>query len=320
MFRARARKPLGFRTSNSRTFKRSFGADYQPLPQVRLLGPALWSFAACSTIYLGCVTYEVYQDVQHAKAKGIRSTYKSGPRTFEELERTSNRVVGRSTYGQSERPEFSAPQKLTAGVMALTAGVHVASNAVPGLMNYLMHVPAVPNNYTLLTSVFGHSGLIHLGMNLYGMWWLMPSAARSPTFKESNAHLTAFYLSAGILSSLAQHATTIWPRRMDRFIPSLGASGALFAMLGVIGMSYPNTHVGILFLPGSWPITQALAGIAIFDAVGIFYRYPYVSLGHAAHLGGLAIGVAYVKYGGDKKIWRPCRRLAFNSMRSLGAI
>jgi rhomboid-like protein len=205
-------------------------------------------------------------------------------------------------------------------VMALTAGVHVASKVMPTMLGHLAHVPATSGNYTLLTSIFGHSGLAHLGMNLYGMWWLMPTAARSPTFKESSAHIVAFYLSAGILSSLAQHATAVWPRRAERYIPALGASGALFALLGIVGVSFPNAHLGILLLPGSLPITQVMACMALFDAIGIFIRYPYLRLGHSAHLGGLAFGVAYAKYGGDENIWRPGRKLAFNAMQSSGAI
>jgi rhomboid-like protein len=101
---------------------------------------------------------------------------------------------------------------------------------------------------------------------------------------------------------------------------SLGASGALFAMLGIVGISFPNTQLGIILIPGSLPITQALACIALFDAIGIFVRYPYLRLGHASHLSGLAVGVAYAKYGGDKKIWRPGRKLVFSAMRSLGVL
>ncbi|KAJ8128999.1 hypothetical protein O1611_g4634 [Lasiodiplodia mahajangana] len=103
-------------------------------------------------------------------------------------------------------------------------------------------------------------------------------------------------------------------------MPALGASGALFALFGILGVSFPYAEVGIILLPGSIPIGEALTYVALFDAIGIFVKYPFIRLGHAAHLGGLALGVAYAKYGGDKKIWRPGRRIAFKTMRSLGVI
>ncbi|KAI0390128.1 rhomboid-domain-containing protein [Xylariaceae sp. FL0594] len=328
MFRLRTIK--GFCSPTRLPLRRALSSNsgYQQLPRVRLLEPALWSLGACSTIYLGCAAFDVYQDVRRAEAQGWGpSGGGETATTFEDLEGLGPRRgnpgsvwdrLASPRERQAERPEFSEPQKLTLGVMAVTAGVYLASSAAPGIRVNFAHAPAGPNNATLLTSVFGHAGLMHLAMNMYGMWWLMPSSARSPTFRENNAHLTAFYLSSGILSGLAQHATAAWPRRS--YAPSLGASGALFALFGVMGVSFPHTQIGILFIPGSLPIGQMMALVALFDAVGIFVRYGSLRLGHAAHLGGLAVGVGYAKYGGREKIWRPARKVAFKSMRLLGII
>ncbi|RWA07975.1 hypothetical protein EKO27_g7121 [Xylaria grammica] len=277
MFRARA-NPARLLVSKSKPLTRSYSNNYYyPIPpRVRLLGATLWSLTACTTIYLGCAAYEVYQDAQHAKAKGSGLARSKALQTFEELEHfRKNEAVDTTSYrfsrSASERPEFSDVQKLTSSIMGLTAGIHLASSIVPGMMDHLVHEPRLPRNYTLLTSVFGHAGLMHLGANLYGMFYFMPAAADSPTFKGSNAHLAAFYLSAGILSSLAH--------TRQRY-------------------GHDAEPIGILFLPGSLPISEAMTYVALFDAIGILFRYPYISLGHGAHLGGLACGVAgeYVHY------------------------
>ncbi|KAI1303505.1 hypothetical protein F5Y03DRAFT_187255 [Xylaria venustula] len=321
MFRAGvgvARLPM----SRPRPLKRPYTTHYEPRVHIPLLRPVIWSVGACSTIYLASAAYEVYQDAQRAQAKGSRWGRSKPIQTFEELEHLSGREPTNSLLhsarrpAASERSEFSDSERLTVGIMGAAAGVHVAYNIMPAMKPHFVHTPALSSNYTLLTSVFGHGGLVHLGLNLYGMYHFVPSAADSPTFRGSNAHLTAFYLSAGILSSLAQHVTAIWPQR-NVTMSSLGASGALFALFGIVGVAYPNTQIGIIFLPGSLPIGEAMACLALFDAVGIFVRYPGVHLGHAAHLGGLALGVGYAKYGGDKRIWRPGRKLMFNAMRSL---
>ncbi|KAI1812457.1 rhomboid-domain-containing protein [Poronia punctata] len=321
------------KSQSSSLFRRSFSSDghqYHPLPRVRLLAPTLWSVAACSTIYIGFAAFEVYRDARRVVEGFSSSSTTTASLTFEKLERLGDRDGGGGggrggsgiwrrlptpTETETERSEFSEPQKLSAGIIALTTGIHLASAAAPAVAMNFVHLPVSGRNITLLTSVFGHAGLVHLGVNMYAMWWLMPTAAHSRTFRESTPHLAAFYLSAGILSSLAQHATAVWPR--PNFMAALGASGALFALFGVVGVSYPNTNVGILFLPGSVPIGQMMAYVALFDAVGIFVRYPFLRLGHAAHLGGLAVGYAYAKYAGDERIWRPARKVTFKTMQTL---
>ncbi|KAI0474462.1 hypothetical protein F4859DRAFT_94889 [Xylaria cf. heliscus] len=323
MFRARA-DLVGLIGPKSRTLKRAYSTGFQePLPRVRLLGPTLWSVAACSTIYLGCAAYEVYQDAQHAKDKGRHWSLKKTPPTFEELQSLREREVAndliRRRSSRSELSEFDDPGDLTKGTMAVTVALHIASSLVPAMKYHFIHIPALSPNYTLLTSVFGHAGLLHLGLNVYGMFILMPGATRSPALEGSSAHLAAFYTSAGILSSLASQAAAAWPGG-TAYSAGLGASGALFALLGVVGVSFPDARVGILFLPGSLPIGDALVYLALFDAIGIFVRYPYIRLGHAAHLGGLAVGYAYAKQNGGKNIWRPGRRIAFKAMRSLGVV
>lgn len=222
----------------------------------------------------------------------------------------------------SERPEFAdsaGVNRLVLGTIAVTIGAHVASRAIPSIMPFFVHTPLLSPNYTLLSSVFGHSGLIHLGLNMYVMFPLMPVVAQADTFRENPAHLAAFYLSTGILSSLAQHVTAVWPRP-NPFASSLGASGVLYALFGVVGVSFPDAQVSIILLPGSFPIAQVLACVALFDAIGIFVKYPFLNLGHASHLSGLALGAAYATYGGNEKIWRPGRKLAFKAMRSVGLL
>lgn len=297
------------------------------MPRLPILRPTLWSIAACSTIYLGCASYEVYQDVRRVRAEASRQGYGSqSPKvpSFEDLERSRSRHAGHPgfpgfTILGSERPEFdpSSSKNLTMNIMAVTGALYAVSVTVsPSLMQHLTHTPALPRNYTLLTSVFGHGSVAHLAFNMYGMYMLLPAAAHAPTFKERAPHLLAFYLSTGILSSLATHAWAIWPKRAP-YTSALGASGALFAFLGVLGASFPDTQIGIIFIPGYWPINDALPYIALFDAVGLFVRYPFLHFAHAAHLSGLLLGIAYVKYGAEEKIWRPSRRVAFSVMRSL---
>lgn len=317
--RASATRWLVSRTKASyRSYSSRDGAFYL---RGRILGPVTWSVGACSAIYLSFASYDVWRDAQRLRAHG--KVLKS----FEELENSGTRENARVLNGlASERPEFSDHldikhdrMVLTLRVIGLTIGAHIMYSVSPRMQLLFAHIPGSTLNFTLFTSTFGHAGLLHLGVNMYGMFYLMPYAAHSPVLKASGTHLMAFYLSAGILSGLAQHIAAIGLRR-GVLTPSLGASGALFALFGIVGVSFPQTQVGIILLPGSIRIDEALVWLALFDALGIFVRYPWLNFAHASHLGGLALGVAYARYGGDWRVWRPARKVAFNTLHTLGLL
>lgn len=304
-----------------RLLRRRYGNYHQPSLRIPLLSPTLWSVAACATIYLGCAGYDVYRASLRAKAKEPRWPSSRQDPTFEDLEYSHENEKANTMWSNidSERPEFVGVDRLLLGTLALAAGAHAASRVIPSASSFFVHTPLLSPNYTLLSSVFGHSGLLHLGVNMYAMVQLMPLAARTDTFGGSPAHLAAFFLSTGILSSLAQHATAIWPRP-NPLAMSLGASGALFALLGVAGVSFPDMQIGILLVPGSLPVGKAMACAALFDGIGILVKYPFFNLAHGSHLSGLLLGVAYASYGGNERIWRPGRKLAFKAMRYAGML
>ena len=341
MFRPLLRKsiPSNFRT---RTFtKRPFGSSHsspsQFLPPVRVLGPSLWCLTAASAVYLGCAAYEVHQDAK--RLKRARPATKA-QFSYDDLNASTTTSWMRGLYSdlhgdghQSRSQSQSQPtldpaslagmwqnqsstQKLTIGAIGVNASIYGACRLVPSTYHHFAHAAAGGANYTLFTSMFGHGGATHLFFNMYALYNFAEPVAASRTFRRSASHLAAFYLSAGILASLAQHLAGLWPVPMGRTIPSLGASGAIMALLGAFGASYPNHNIGIIFLPVSFPAEQALAGIALFEAYGLFIG-KWMRLGHAAHLAGLVLGSGYVYLDGNTRLWEPARRFTFNEMRRL---
>ncbi|PMD33643.1 rhomboid-domain-containing protein [Hyaloscypha variabilis F] len=293
------------------------------LPPVRVLGPTLWVFTAAGTIYLGCATYEVYQDVQEFKKQP------RGPLTYDSINAArmnKGNHQSSSTMGFEISDVFTTPwsnlnsaEKMLVTATALNVGIYGACRIPPhGLWQLFAHVPAGFRNFTLFSSMFGHSGLLHLGVNMYALSSFGPSVAASPTFRSSGAHLTAFYLSSGLMASLTYHLATIWPNKMSRLSPSLGASGAIMAILGAWAMNYPEGRIGIILIPGSLPADQALLALLAFETWGTFIGYgSWLRLGHAAHLGGLLVGAGYVMYDGKNRLWQPARKFAFNQMQRL---
>ncbi|RYP30404.1 hypothetical protein DL766_004882 [Monosporascus sp. MC13-8B] len=289
------------------------------LPPVRVLGPTLGCLTAASAVYLGCAAYEVRQDVAKLKRRLPAGT------SISYVDISASKVAAWIRSMHSERgsrlpdvPSQDLPGsvKLINGTIAANLGIFAACRAVPSLGHHFAHLPSGSANYTLFTSMFGHAGLMHLGFNMYAFYSFARPLARSKTLGDSGSHLAAFYLSTGILASLAQHLASIWPNPVLRLVPSLGASGGIMAVIGAFGMTYPDASIGVVFIPVSFPAQSVLAAVALFEVYGL-YIGKWMRLGHAAHLAGLAAGSAYVHFKGNERLWEPARRFTFNQMRRL---
>ncbi|KAF2099207.1 hypothetical protein NA57DRAFT_56821 [Rhizodiscina lignyota] len=297
------------------------------LPPVRVLRPSVFCLIAAGLIYLGCAAYEVHQDVKATKAK----LPVAARITFDMIE-----ANGRNTRIQEAfhpMPPFdlsrpgatwnglSGPNQVFATIAGLNMGLYaLQATATPSLSYYLSHIPITNRNYTHFTSMFGHAGLAHLGLNLFALFNFGPAVAKTRTFEASGSHLTAFYLSAGLFSSLADHFSSILGAGRSRFIPAMGASGAIMAVLGAFAMSYPNAGVGIIFIPISIPAQYGFAALLAYETYGVVRGFSGSRIAHGAHLGGLLVGSAYVYINGKKNIWTPTRRFAYNQMARLNMI
>ncbi|CAK7243464.1 MAG: hypothetical protein STHCBS139747_004989 [Sporothrix thermara] len=287
------------------------------LPPVRILRPGLWCVAAVGTIYTACGFLDARNEAARAEERrqrrgysGTGSVYGTGqPRPPLSPSSWSSAVADLPGHAQ-----------LLGGLVATNVGVFAMERLLPQTSALFSHVPAgeaaggLRTNLTLLTSAFGHVGVPHLLLNMYGLVQFLPPVAYSPTFAGSSAaaHMGAFYLSAGVLSSYAFHLASVWPRRLDRMIPARGASGAVMAVVGAFGMSYPERQLGVILLPFSLPASDFLLGLAAFETYGVFVGFKRLPLAHAAHLAGLAVGTAYVHFDGRQHIWRPVQKWTAN--------
>jgi membrane associated rhomboid family serine protease len=154
-----------------------------------------------------------------------------------------------------------------------------------------------PTWLTLLTSMFMHGGLLHLGGNMLFLWIFGNNIEDS----MGPLRFIAFYTLGGLAAILAQ--TLIGP---DAMVPTIGASGAVAAVLGGYALLYPRARVvtlifiiiffTIIELPallvlGAWFVLQALSGAtALVQPVGEGGGVAYF-----AHIGGFLFGLALIK-------------------------
>lgn len=136
----------------------------------------------------------------------------------------------------------------------------------------------------LLTSMFLHGGLLHLGGNLLFLWIF------GNNIEDHLGHVRylAFYLVGGLFASFAHIALNL-----DSTIPVVGASGAIAAVMGAYMVWFPNAPVrtAIFFVFISIVDIRAkwLLG---FWFVSQFFTNPNSGVAWAAHVGGFVFGVA----------------------------
>ncbi|MFD7718606.1 rhomboid family intramembrane serine protease [Streptomyces sp. NPDC059814] len=122
--------------------------------------------------------------------------------------------------------------------------------------------------YRLVTSMFLHQEVWHIAFNMLGLWWLGgPLEA---------ALGRARYLALYLLSGLAGSALTYWLAEPNQ--PSLGASGAIFGLLGA---------TAVLMRRLNYDMRPVFALLAL-NLIITFN--PWGGIAWQAHVGGLIAG------------------------------
>jgi rhomboid protease GluP len=143
---------------------------------------------------------------------------------------------------------------------------------------------------TLVTSVFLHASLLHLGLNLWMLWNIGRYVERS----VGAARYFPLYLASGVVASAA---SAIWGRFFEPATLSVGASGALCGLVGAAIV------IGVRLEGWKSELTRRMTGYLLVLVLGIpllhWVRGDIAQIDNAAHVGG-ALGGAIVAMSWDK--------------------
>jgi membrane associated rhomboid family serine protease len=139
------------------------------------------------------------------------------------------------------------------------------------------------NLLSLITSMFLHADILHLGLNMFFLLVSGDAVERELGSSRFLVLYLAFGVIAGLFHSYLNSASVI---------PAIGASGAIFGVLAAFAILFPFRWLLKLF--GFIPIP--LPAI-LFVFITILTETAYVSSGvienvaHTAHVGGFLAGV-----------------------------
>jgi membrane associated rhomboid family serine protease len=141
--------------------------------------------------------------------------------------------------------------------------------------------------WQLLSYAFLHGDMAHLFFNMLGLWMFGSELERLWGHKRYIQ-----FLLAGVLT--AAGAQLVITALVGSMAPTVGASGALFAMLLAFGMLFPNRTIMPLFPP--IPM-KARTFVMVFGALELVLGIAGKSgVAHFAHLGGMLGGWLMIRF------------------------
>lgn len=187
---------------------------------------------------------------------------------------------------------------VTVGLILANVVVFVYELSLPGreLTQFFYTRGLVPAHFTwaaALSSMFLHSGWLHIGGNMLSLWIFGDNVED----RMGHVRFLIFYLLVGLVANLAQTAAD-----PASTVPLVGASGAIAGVMGAYFVTFPSSRIlvlvfllffvdvveipALLYL-GFWFLLQIVGGAGrIGDSGG--------GIAFWAHAGGFLAGIAGV--------------------------
>jgi len=157
-------------------------------------------------------------------------------------------------------------------------------------------ITPIPVYLTLVTSMFMHGGLAHLGGNMLYLWVF------GDNLENVMGHVKylVFYLLCGLIASLSHVFLTSYLGK-DMLIPSLGASGAISGVLGGYLLLFPKNQVRVIMLASIIHVPAFITlglwiGLQLISGWGMLGGSDTGGVAIAAHIGGFIAGLILVKF------------------------
>ncbi|MGI5469785.1 rhomboid family intramembrane serine protease [Streptomyces sp. CA-132043] len=134
-----------------------------------------------------------------------------------------------------------------------------------------LHVVGVAHGewYRLITAMFLHEQVMHFAFNMLSLWWLGPPLEAA----LGRVRFLALYFLAGLGGSALSYLLAAQNQ------PSLGASGAIFGLLGATAVLLRR-------------LNYDMKPVLILLGLNLAFTFLWPNIAWQAHVGGLVVGAA----------------------------
>jgi len=172
------------------------------------------------------------------------------------------------------------------------------SRTAAGYLQYLELIPVAVMHgyiYQLVTYGFLHNGIWHIAFNMLALWMFGAQVEGG----WGRRHFYEFYffcLIGGALTTVAVSYTGLLG--VTPYIPTVGASGAIFGVIIAFGMLYGEQEVMLILPPVSIKAKYMAVVLVIIELALALSNSGLRGEGiaYAAHLGGALFGWIYIRF------------------------
>jgi len=141
--------------------------------------------------------------------------------------------------------------------------------------------------WQLITYGFLHGGLAHIGINMFMLWMF----GRELELVYGTRRFLTYYLTCVIGAGVVQ---LIVAGLQGGVYPTLGASGGVFGLLLLFGMTFPDRMIMLLIPPIPMKAKYMVVVFGLLELyLGVSGRTPGIA--NFAHLGGMLFGFILIQ-------------------------
>lgn len=194
---------------------------------------------------------------------------------------------------------------ITIVILILTVGFSVyAMNNPEVKFKYVFHPYSINHgnqHYRFLSHAFLHGDYLHLGFNMYALWMFGPIIEEQvlPILlghggvadkKLGMAFFILLYTGAIYASSISEY----YKNKENKYYTSLGASGAVNALIFSYITCLPMSQLGFFFIPmPAWIFGIVYLGISYYLSKRNTGNESVDRIGHEAHFWGAMFGILF---------------------------
>ncbi len=194
---------------------------------------------------------------------------------------------------------------VTTAILAITCIVSFVSFSNQKLLDDLIfYPPAITHHhqwYRFITCGFIHADFMHLAFNMYALWMfggiveeqvfpILLSHDGEPDRKMGMALYIILYTGAIYASSISEY----FKNKENKYYTSLGASGAVNALIFSYITCLPMTKLGFFFIPmPAWVFGVLYLGISYYLSKRNTGNESVDRIGHEAHFWGAIFGILF---------------------------